>query len=36
MTGCYLETLPVLDTALGTMSQIDITFTGGVYSEVVA
>jgi hypothetical protein len=35
MTGCYLETLPVLDTALGTMSQIDLTFTGGVYTEVV-
>jgi len=36
ITGCYLETLPVIDSALGTMSQIDITFTGGVYSEVVA
>lgn len=35
MTGCYLESLPVLQTAVGEMSQIDITFTGGVYSEVV-
>lgn len=36
LTGCYLETLPVLQSALGEMSQIDITFTGGVYTEVVA
>jgi len=36
LTGCYLETLPVLTGAVGEMSQIDITFTGGVYSEVVA
>lgn len=34
LTGCYLETLPVLDTSLGTISSIDITFTGGVYTEV--
>lgn len=36
MTGCYLETLPVLETSLGEISQIDIEFTGGVYTEVVA
>lgn len=36
LTGCYLETLPVLQSTLGEMSQIDITFTGGVYTEVVA
>jgi len=36
MTGCYLETLPVLDTSLGEISSIDIEFTGGVYSEVTA
>ena len=36
LTGAYLETLPVLTGAVGEMSQIDITFTGGVYTEVVA
>lgn len=36
LTGCYLETLPVLQSTLGEMSQIDITFTGGVYTEVTA
>lgn len=36
LTGCYLESLPVLQTTLGEMSQIDITLTGGVYSEVTA
>jgi hypothetical protein len=36
VTGCYLETLPVLDTSLGEISTIDIEFTGGVYTEVVA
>jgi len=35
LTGAYLETLPVLTGAVGEMSQIDITFTGGVYTEVV-
>ena len=35
VTGCYLEALPVLQTTVGEMSQIDITFTGGVYTEVV-
>lgn len=36
LTGCYLETLPVLQTTVGEISQIDITFTGGAYTEVVA
>lgn len=36
MTGCYLEELPVLQTTVGEMSQIDLTFTGGVYSETTA
>ncbi len=35
ITGCYLEALPVLQTTVGEMSQIDITFTGGAYTEVV-
>lgn len=35
VTGCYLESLPVLQTTVGEISQIDITFTGGVYSETI-
>ena len=35
LTGAYLETLPVVTGAVGEISQIDITFTGGVYSEVI-
>lgn len=35
LTGTYLESLPVLNASLGELSQIDITFTGGVYSEDV-
>jgi hypothetical protein len=36
LTGAYLESLPVLQTSLGEISQVDIVFRGGVYSEVVA
>jgi hypothetical protein len=36
LTGAYLESLPVLNGSLGEISQIDIVFKGGVYSEVVA
>lgn len=36
LTGCYLESLPVIQTTVGEISQIDITLTGGVYSEVTA
>lgn len=35
VTGCYLENLPVLNATLGELSTIDITFTGGVFSEDV-
>lgn len=35
VTGCYLEALPVLNAQLGALSTIDITFTGGVFSEDV-
>jgi len=35
LTGAYLESLPVMQTTVGEMSTIDITFTGGVYTEVV-
>jgi len=33
LTGAYLENLPVLNATLGELSTIDITFTGGVFSE---
>jgi hypothetical protein len=33
LTGSYLESLPVLNAALGEIQSIDITFKGGVYSE---
>lgn len=36
MTNCYLEELPVLDGTVGEMSQIELTFTGGTYSETIA
>ena len=36
LTGAYLESLPVLQASLGEISQVDIVFRGGVYSEVVA
>lgn len=36
LTGSYLETLPVMNAALGEIQSIDITFKGGAYSEVVA
>lgn len=36
LTGTYLETLPVLNAELGVISQIDITFKGGVYAAAVA
>lgn len=35
LTGTYLETLPVVNATLGEISQIDITFTGGVYTEPI-
>ena len=33
LTGCYLEALPVMNASLGELSTIDITFTGGAYTE---
>jgi hypothetical protein len=35
LTGCYLEALPVMNASLGELSTIDITFTGGAYTEDV-
>lgn len=32
LTGCYLETLPIVNAALGSLDVIDIVLTGGVYS----
>ena len=36
LTGAYLESLPVLQASLGEISSIDITFTGGTYSEATS
>ena len=36
LTGCYLETLPIINAALGALDTIDITFTGGVYTVATA
>jgi hypothetical protein len=30
LTGCYLESLPVINASLGELSTFDVTFTGGV------
>ena len=35
LTGTYLETLPLVNGQLGALDQIDITFTGGVYSVAI-
>ena len=32
LTDCYLESLPVINAALGTLSTYDIVLTGGTYS----
>ena len=32
LTDCYLESLPVVNAALGTLSTYDIVLTGGEYS----
>jgi hypothetical protein len=32
LTDCYLESLPVVNAALGTLSTYDIVLTGGTYS----
>lgn len=32
LTGAYLEALPVMNAAMGTLATISITFKGGVYS----
>ena len=35
LTGTYLEALPVVDASYGELSEIDITFKGGVYTVAV-
>ena len=32
LTGCYLESLPVVNGSLGELSTVDLTFMGGTYS----
>ena len=29
LTGCYLESLPIINASLGALSTYDVTFTGG-------
>lgn len=36
LTGAYLEELPLLNSQLGALDSITITFTGGVYTVVTA
>ena len=36
LTGCYLETLPLINAALGALDTIDITFTGGVFTSATS
>jgi hypothetical protein len=36
LTGAYLESLPIVNGQLGALDVIDIVFTGGAYSVVVA
>ena len=32
LTGCFLPELPVINASMGELSQIDVTWVGGVYS----
>jgi hypothetical protein len=32
LTNTYLESLPVINSSLGELATVDLTFTGGVYS----
>jgi hypothetical protein len=34
LTGCYLESLPVITGSVGEISALDLTFTGGVLTRV--
>jgi hypothetical protein len=35
ITGCYLESLPIVNESLGELDTIDVTFTGGLYSVAI-
>lgn len=35
LSGAYLESLPLTNSQLGALDQIDITFTGGVYTVAI-
>ena len=36
LTGTYLETLPIVNAALGALDTIDVSFSGGVFSVATA
>lgn len=36
LTGCYLESLPLINANLGELDTIDVTFTGGVLTSANA
>ena len=36
LTGCYLESLPVINATMGELSTISITFKGGVLTTAVS
>lgn len=36
LTGCYLESLPIINGSYGQLSTIDISFVGGAYSVATA
>jgi hypothetical protein len=36
LTGCYLESMPVLNGSVGEMSTVELTFTGGVLTRAVS
>jgi len=36
LTAAYLESLPIVNGAIGALDTIDITFTGGAYSVAIA
>ena len=35
ITGCYLESLPIVNASLGELDTIDLTFQGGTYSVAI-
>jgi len=35
ITGCYLESLPIVNASLGELDTIDLTFQGGLYSVAI-